>query len=233
MNEATDGDLLVLRERKRALDTVWLFTLTVAFLAVAVPWFLRALEIDLAPVAWGLFSFALIYLLAAFGTDKLRRRGALVAAMGLAQLFGFLVLSAVWHLSGGLFNPAFLLVFTLPVMAGAVVLPRWPRHASAPFAVALVLAVAWMESSDLRWYALKSGLPVEWLADLLPELSRAGEPFPSLQAPPSYHFVICLVFAGALPALALVARALAEVAARYEPRRPEQREADLDERREG
>jgi len=61
-----------LRERKRILDDVTVWMLLVVSVAVAVPWFLRLLPIDLSVVARATFGFTLLYIALATLTDRLR-----------------------------------------------------------------------------------------------------------------------------------------------------------------
>lgn len=210
------ADLLALRERKRGLDAAWLFTLVTAFLAAAVPWYLRSLEIALTPLAAILFGAAVALFAVALATDRLRRRGAVLGATLAAQLVGLGVLGAAWHLAGGMANPVFLLVFAQPVAAGGLLLPRWQAYGTALAAVAVVTAVAWMGSPDLRWYAQRAGLPVEALAGLLPELPGRGEAHPGLRLAPGFLFAGVVAFAVLAPALAVVTGALAAAAGRFD-----------------
>jgi len=203
-------DPLARRERKRGLDALWLFTFVAAFLAVAAPWYVRSLEIDLVPPAATLFVAAAAYFAVAKVTDRLRRGGAVAAVTAASQLVGVGVLAVVWHLAGGVHYPLFVLVFALPVAGAGVLLPRWQVWTSAVAAVAAVAAVTWIESPDLRWYALRAGLPVETLVGLLPEApSRAGDAFPDVRLPPAFLFAALAACAVLLPALAVLTRALA------------------------
>lgn len=207
-------DLLNLRETLRGLGAVWLFTFAATLVAVAVPWYLRALEVDLTPVAWSLFAGALVCAVAGTVAERRRRRGLLAVAV-VGHSFGIVWLAFVWHLAGGLSNPVFAVVFALPVVGGGWLLAGWRRHATAALAVASPVTLAWMESSDLRWFALQSGLPVKWLADLLPELPPS-QPFPGLEAPPGYVFTLVAVLTVLLAALAWLSGQLADAAARLE-----------------
>src|SRR5687767_350073 len=107
---AADGDpgLLDLRQRKRVLDGVFVVTVALAFTAVAVPWFLRVFDLDLARAARWAFLLALVYSAAAVATDRLRGRRGLVAALALLQGAGVVALALLWHLVGGVENPMFL-----------------------------------------------------------------------------------------------------------------------------
>ena len=224
MSKATPGvdDLATLREKMHGLGTLWLFTLTAALVAVALPWFLRALEVHLAPVAWSLFAGALACWLAGTLAKRWSRRGLLIA-MTLQQALGILLLVFVWHLGGGLANPVFLVIFALPVAAGSWLLSGWARRIPALLAVVSPAALAFMESSDLRWFSLQVGLPVERLAELLPELHPAAAPFPSLAPSPSYQFTLIATFTVLIAALAWFSGHLVAAAARLEQQHAGQR----------
>lgn len=211
---AADG-LFALGERKRVLDAVWLLTLFVVLLAVAVPWYLRILEIDLAPVAWGTFAFAGLYVAGARLAERLESRRAMLAAVTAAQLSGVVFLAVFWHLAGGLQNPMLLLAFVLPVAAVGIMLASWQPYLSALVAVVAVAAVAFAQSPDLRWYVVQVGLPVEGLVGLLPERPPgAAEPFPSLGAPPSYLALLLALFSLLIVTAAVVSESLAAVVLR-------------------
>lgn len=155
------GEFAALRERKRLLDDAWLLTLFVILLATAVPWFLRIMELDLAPLAWSLFGFGLIYLATALTADRLQDRRSLLLILGALQAVGVLFLGFLWHYAGGLQNPMFLLVFVLPVVGGSLI-SRWQSYTSALLAAAAVAAVTFVEAPELWWYVAQMGLPVSW-----------------------------------------------------------------------
>lgn len=198
------GEFAALRERKRLLDDAWLLTLFVILLATAVPWFLRIMELDLAPLAWSLFGFGLIYLATALTADRLQDRRSLLLILGALQAVGVLFLGFLWHCAGGLQNPMFLLVFVLPVVGGSLI-SRWQSYTSALLAVAAVAAVTFVEARELWWYVAQMGLPVSWLTDFLSDRWLAtGRPFPGFYAPPPYYFVLLELFAILLFGIALM-----------------------------
>ena len=148
---AAMGDsLLALKERKRLLDDVWLLTLLVIFVAVGLPWYLRLLEIDFAPVAWSLFTYGLLYLAISFAADALRTGRSLLIVIGALQAAGVLFIGFVWHLTGSLQNPMFLLLFVIPVIAGSFILVSWQSYAAALLSVATVATVALLDAPELR-----------------------------------------------------------------------------------
>ncbi|MGH8699768.1 MAG: hypothetical protein ACREVR_01145, partial [Burkholderiales bacterium] len=151
-SEPFAAGLVALRERKRVFDDVWLVTLFVVLLAIAVPWFLRLLDVPLGPVAWSLFGFGALYLVLSLWGDRLESPAVMLAIIGLVQATGVLFLGLVWHLAGGAQNPVFLLAFAVPVVAGGMLLPHWQAHATAVLSVLTVLTVVLMNAPELRWY---------------------------------------------------------------------------------
>jgi PAS domain-containing protein len=203
------SDLLALRERSRALDAAWLGTLAVALLSVAVAWFLRALDIDLSPVVWSVFAFALVHFLGASAVERLRSRMAFAVAVRALRACSVVLLAVLWHMVGGLDNPSFLLLFLVPSVASAVLAGRGEALLTATLSLAAALAVASGESAELRWYLFQLGLPLEELAGLLSRVLPARpEPFPGLSTGPAFQLTLLLVFGVTLPASVLLAERL-------------------------
>ena len=206
---AYGDDLASLRERKRLFDDVWLLTLFVIFLAIAIPWFLRILDVELGPLAWSLFGFGLVYLLGAIIADRAKNRLHLILMIGAVQGIGIVFLGYVWHLAGGLQNPTFLLAFGLPIIAGGLVLVGWQSYATAFLGMATVSCVALIEAPELRWYLLEIGLPLGPIIKHLPQApAGATQASGTLIAPASYLFVLLELFGAFLLALALLAESL-------------------------
>ena len=200
-----EHNLMTLKERKRLLDDVWLLVFLVLLVAVGVPWYLRTLDIDFAPVAWSLFGYGLIYVLTSLAADRLRSRRSLMMLIAALQTAGILFLGFVWHLTGSLQNPMFLLAFVLPVVAGSLVVVNWQSYLTVLFSIATVLTVALIDAPELRWYVTQIGPWARWLMDLLPARSATGpQPFPSLNTPPSYLFVLLVFFTVLLFTVALM-----------------------------
>jgi PAS domain-containing protein len=207
--EMTNDDLGALRERKRLFDDVWLLTLFVIFIALATPWFLRILDVDFAPLAWSLFGFGLVYVAGSMATDRVDSRRNLFLIVGVLQALGVIFLGFLWHLTGGLQNPLFLLVFVMPVIAGSLVSLSWQSYLTALLAVIVVALVALIEAPELRWYLIENGIPVQGLIKRLPEpAASASQPFPSFSAPASYFVVVLELFAVFLFAVALMTESL-------------------------
>lgn len=173
-----DADRTALRERKRMLDALWFVIAFVALAVIGVPWFLRFVNLNLAPAVWAVFAFSLLHLAqSTWLAAPLEHHLATVSR--LVHWSGIVFLAAVWHLAGGVGNPAFLLVFALPVAAGRLLGPRSHPYWSAGLASLAVSLVAFGESQELRWYTalLVPGLgpPLNWVPDLA-DRQILGEP---------------------------------------------------------
>jgi PAS domain-containing protein len=207
-------DAGALRERKRALDRIAVATPLLVLVAVAVPWFLQALPLDLGPAARAALAFTLSFWAAASASDRLRGPRALLAATLVLQAAALLFLAFYWHLLGGLQTPTLLLAFLFPALAGGLLLRPWQALALAGLSVLAVGSVAMAESPELRWYVSRLGLPGA-LQRLVPALPARAQPFPGTASAPAFQFVLIeafavleLAIAAGLPALSGVLRRL-------------------------
>lgn len=198
--------------RVHLLDDLWLLALFAMLFAAGVPWFLGSLDVRVGAALAGLIVIALIH----FGFTALAgpaaalkrwRRGALSAL----HAAGIIVTGFVWLHVGGLQNPLFLLVFTLPVI-GAVFLSRWQPYVMSILALAVVTLCALAQAPELRWYASGLSGVGELLARLFERApSMAVAPFPGFYAPSGYFVVLLEVFGILLFASALAAEYLGSV----------------------
>ena len=204
-----DTSMELLLERKHLLDDVWLMSFFALFVAVGAPWYLRALEIDFAPVAWSLFGYGAFYTLGALAIDGLSKRRSMLLAIGVTQVSGVLFLGWIWHLTGSMQNPMFLLAFVLPVVAGSLVPVNWQAYGTAVLAFVIVLVVAIVDTPELRWFAAQLGSASHrFLAALPQNAGMNSQPFPSLNFPPAYYFVLIAMFAALVFTVALMTESL-------------------------
>jgi PAS domain-containing protein len=197
--------------RVHLLDDLWLLAIFAILFAAGLPWLVSSFDIQLGPALLGLLGLAAIHVgftlltAPAPGINAGRKLALMVLhAVGVA------VIAVMWHYAGGIHNPAFLLVFALPVV-GAIFLSRWQPYAIAILSILAVSTIALIESPELRWYA--SGLVPQaaWLAPLLGGAGAATEPFPGFYAPPGYFLVMLEVFAVLMVACAFAAEYLGTV----------------------
>ena len=197
--------------RVHLLDDLWLLEIFAILFAAALPWLVSSFDIRLGPALLGLLGLAAIHvgftLLSAPAPGINRGRKL---ALTLLHAVGVLVIALMWHYVGGIHNPAFLLVFALPVV-GAIFLSRWQPYVVAILAILAVSAVALSESPELRWYA--SGLVprAARLNLLFGDSGAATSPFPGFYAPPGYFLVMLEVFAVLMVACAFAAEYLGTV----------------------
>ncbi|MGH8257125.1 MAG: hypothetical protein ACRET0_13035 [Steroidobacteraceae bacterium] len=192
------------------LEDTWLLTLFAALLASAFPWFVSSLDIELVAASWAMLALGIIYIALSFVLNLpsqsagLRRRASLAL-----HAAGVIALGFLWHFSGGLQNPAFLLAFVLPVI-GASALSRGQPYVTATLTAVVVGAVALRQAPELRWYTADLHGAGRWLTQLL----GAGAPtasagiFPGFYAPVGYDVVLLEVFAILIFACAVAAESL-------------------------
>jgi PAS domain-containing protein len=197
--------------RVHLLDDLWLLAIFAILFAAGLPWLVSSFDIQVGAALLGLLALAGIHVgftvltTPVPGIHRWRKR-----VLAVLHALGVVVVALIWHYTGGVHNPAFLLVFVLPV-TGAIFLSRWQPYAVALLAIVAVSAVALADSPELRWYA--SGLvpQASWLARLFGSATEASEPFPGFYAPPGYFLVMLEGFAVLMAACAFAAEYLGSV----------------------
>jgi hypothetical protein len=192
------------------LEDTWLLTLFAVLLAIALPWFVSAFNIDFAAASWAMLALGGVYLSLGLVTGA-RLRSAAVRQRTLVALHsaGIVGLGLLWQRGGGAQDPVFLLAFVLPVI-GASALSRWQPYISAALALLVVSAVALSQTPELRWYASELHVSEHWVRALLgssAQSSGAG-PLPGFYAPVSYDVVLLEVFGVLIFACAVAAESL-------------------------
>jgi PAS domain-containing protein len=196
-----------LQERGRVLNDGWLLMLLAAALAVGVPWFLRNVNVELAPVSWAVFLFGVAYLAFSRGLDRVTGARTRLLALTLMQMAAVVFVAFLWHLAGGLQNPLFLMLFALPVAAAGCVLPGARPYLLAALSVVCVSVVALANAPQLRWYMAQLGIPVNGLPSTL--AVGGVRPFPGLEMPAAYLFLLLVTFAILIFAVALLSQSMA------------------------
>jgi hypothetical protein len=182
--------------RVHLLDDVWLLTIFAILIAIGLPWFLSGFEFQLGAASCGLLALGAIHMVfTALAEPRLSLTPWRQRALTLAHLLGVVVIGFIWQHAGGLQNPLFLSVFALPVI-GAIFLSRWQPYLTALIAMAAVLAGAFTQVPELRWYVSGLGAAGAWLAGLFDgQAASVGVPFSGFYAPASYFIVLLEVFA--------------------------------------
>jgi hypothetical protein len=206
MNQSLLNNTAVgLRERKKVLDTALFLNAVGSFAALVAVWYLRALGIDLAKLAWTFFIYGAIHLIFAAITDKFRGPRSLKIAMAVAQFGSISFLAFAWHLAGGVLNPIFLLSMVVPVVvASALQLTRLAVSA-AVYSAVVASAIGVAESEELRWFVERLGIPLPLTVSLAP----SGTILPGVEMTPAALLVALGLFAAAQLALAFVGAATA------------------------
>jgi diguanylate cyclase (GGDEF)-like protein len=187
--------LIPLLERKRLLDGAWVVCLMAALAGVSSLWFLSILHIDLTRVAWPVFAYAVIYLVASTLTDRLDSPRAVAWAMRAMMVASVIFLGVFWHLVGGLRYPMFLAAFAIPVMISGIMTVGLPGYFVALLSIAVAATVAAGESPGLRWYLQQMHVPVpDVLAVIADETAGRPSVFPGVIVEPAYEFALIATF---------------------------------------
>jgi hypothetical protein len=175
------------------LDDTWLLTIFAVLLATALPWLLSGFDVNFVAASLGLLVLGTIH----FGFSTLGRRyrkGERRGILTALHIAGVLTVGFIWINVGGLQNPAFLIVFALPVV-GAIFLSRWQPYAMAVIAIVLAGAVALAQIPELRWYEPSLSSIGGWLGSALNPDGNSAAPFRGFYAPSAYYIVLLQVFA--------------------------------------
>jgi PAS domain-containing protein len=196
--------------RIHLLDDAWLLTIFAILLATALPWLTGAFDINFVAAALGLLALGAIHI--AFSllrrpSDAGERRPLLTVL----HVSGVVIVGFIWMHAGGLQNPAFLMVFALPVI-GAIFLSRWQPYLMALVAIVVVGAAALVQAPELRWYVPGLNAAGAWLATALGQKSASDSvPFSGFYAPSGYYLVLLEVFAILVFACAIAAEYLGTI----------------------
>ncbi|MDQ3280421.1 MAG: hypothetical protein M3Q69_03310 [Acidobacteriota bacterium] len=190
----TDG-IEALRVSARWLGHAVAVSMVLMFAAVAAPWLMRMIEVDLAPLAWTLTAFALVHVALMLAADRVQSRAVMLRVLYAVPLFGAGFMAALWQFGGGVAHPTLALALVLPVMAAAA-LPR-PRFAFdvAIYSIVAVTATVIIASADFAWYLTQLGLPAGALSSFASEEALAIEPFPGATTTPAAVFLMVMTFA--------------------------------------
>lgn len=194
--------------RIHLLDDTWLLTIFAILLATVVPWLVSALDIKFVAACLGLLALGAIHI-AFTVVGKPVSIGERRPVLTLLHVAGIVVVGFIWLNAGGLQNPAFLLVFAIPVV-GAIFLSRWQPYLMAVLAIVVAGVVALAQAPELRWYVPGLNALGASLAAILGQQS-ASSTFPGFYAPSAYYAVLLQVFSILLLACAVAAEYLGTI----------------------
>src|SRR5215213_5624037 len=179
--------------RIHLLDDTWLLTIFAILLATVVPWLVSGLDINFIAACFGLLALGAIHI-ALTVIGKPARSGERRPVLTTLHIAGIAMVAFIWLNAGGLQNPAFLMVFALPVV-GAIFLSRWQPYSMALLAIVVAAAVALVQAPELRWYVPGLNTAGAWLGAVLGQEGAAtSAPFPGFYAPSGYFVVLLEVF---------------------------------------
>lgn len=205
-----------LRAQVRWLSGAIAAAMVLMFLAVALPWLLRMIEVELAPLAWTLAAFAAFHAAIVIASDHVRAHAVMVRLLHAVPLLGVVFMALLWQRGGGIAHPALALTMVLPVIAAAV-LPR-SRFAFdvALYSIVVIVATVTIASPDFGWYLTQLGVPGAALARVAGEDLLARDPFPGATTTPAAAFLFVATFALIQLAAAWVATRVAAFVRRRE-----------------
>lgn len=196
--------------RVHLLDDTWVLSIFAILIAIAVPWLVTGFDINFVAVTLGLLVLGAIHAALTLIERPGRAEGRRSTLMALHAV-GVITIGFIWLHAGGLQNPAFLLVFVLPVIS-AIFVSRWQPYFIALLAIAVASAVALSQAPELRWYVPGFNAAGAWLSNTLGVSNAAADsPFPGFYAPSSYFIVLFQVFAILTIACAIAAEYLGTV----------------------
>ena len=206
--------LLEYRRRKVTFDSTWTLGIVLAAVIVIASWYLRLIQIDVAPVIWTLGGLAA----AQYGANALAERCVSIEALRwyaiASHVLGVGGMAVAWHLIGGLQQPTFPLLVLLPLLSGAAIFNFW-QHQFATVALLLMLLSGVALSPDANSFIeQRYGFDLGMLAVLPQWLPRSSVVFADVNTTPAYNLMMMGTTALLAIALSASARAIVSVYSR-------------------
>jgi biotin transporter BioY len=194
-----------LRAQVRWLARANAGVMVLMFVAVAFPWLLRMIELELAPLAWTLTAFAVMHSAILIANERVHRHAVIVRLLYVVPLLGVASMAVLWHFGGGIAHPALALPMLLPVFAAAA-LPRVRfAYDVAIYSIVVMVATVTISSPDFGWYVTQLGVPGAVLRRVVGEELAVRDPFPGATTTPAAAFLFVATFAVAQIAAAVAA----------------------------
>src|SRR2546425_96103 len=107
---ASEVSALADDERRRGLEAGWLATFVVAFVAICASWLVGALDQNISRPLWTVFACVAGGLALDTALERVQSRYGAGATFQYGHAFKVVWLTVLWHMVGGIDNPAFLVV---------------------------------------------------------------------------------------------------------------------------
>ncbi|HYC92018.1 MAG TPA: hypothetical protein VEO54_22590 [Thermoanaerobaculia bacterium] len=197
--------LETLRAQTRWLAQVVAGTMVLMFAAATLPWLLRMIEVELAPLAWTMTAYAATHAALRIAADRVRPRAVMLRLLYAVPLLGVGFMAVLWHYGGGIGHPALALPMVLPVLAAGA-LPRVRfAYDVALYSVFVLVATVMTTSPDFGWYVTQLGVPGAAIGRVAGEEPALRDPFPGATTTPAAAFLFVATFAVVQVAAAAVA----------------------------
>jgi hypothetical protein len=201
----TSAGVETLRAQVRWLAVVIAGAMALMFVAVALPWLLRMIEVELAPLAWTMTAFAITHAALMIAATLLRTRAAMLRLLYAVPLFGVAFMAVLWYCGGGIGHPALALPMVLPVLAAGALPRRRFAFDVAVYSVIVVVTTVTLTSPDFGWYLTQLGVPGAAIGRVAGEELTVRDPFPGATTTPAAAFLFVATFVAVQLAAAVVA----------------------------
>jgi hypothetical protein len=182
-----------LRAQTRWLAQVMAATMILMFAAVTLPWLLRMIEVELAPLAWTMTAYAVAHAVLMIAAERVRSHESMLRLLYAVPLLGVALMALLWYYGGGLAHPALVLPLVLPVLAAGAMPHGRFAYDVAIYSIVVVVATALISSPDFGWYVTQLGVPV--IGRLAGDELALRDPFPGATTTPAAAFLFVATFA--------------------------------------
>jgi HAMP domain-containing protein len=198
-----------LRAQVQLLANTIAASMALMFLAVALPWLVRMIEVELETLAWTLTAFGVVHAALTAAAERTRSRAVMLRLLYAVPVIGVAFMALLWHVGGGVAHPALALMMALPVIAAAALPRRSFAFDVALYSIVVVTLTAIITSPDLGWYVTQLGVPGAALFRLGSDEVLTRDPFPGATTTPAAMFLFIATFAVVQVAAAAVATRVA------------------------
>jgi PAS domain-containing protein len=209
---ANDGAaaLETLRRHKVTFDNTWRLTIVLATLLAILCWYLRLVQLDIAPVIWTLAGLALAQPALGALARRTSSPGRLQWLALWTQLLGTLLLGVGWHLFGGLQQPLFPLFIILPMLPAALLLGFWQQQLALLALLAVLVSGVLLSPDTNSFMEARYGVRLGAL-ELPSWLPHSRVAFADVNTSPSYDLMLVITVAVIGVTVTAMARSLVSI----------------------